>query len=206
MTDIIQKINSIDWHQITEAMHQNGYAHIPGFLPEKECEILKSGYHQPIYRKTVVMARHRFGLGEYKYFNYPLPELIQTIRTYIYPHLVPIANSWFKALQIDRIFPERHEEFLKQCHHNGQHKATALILKYGKGGFNTLHQDFCTFQFRSYLCWMNRRKILQAENLSSRNKFQEPSQRQWSYSPKKEMPLFLPRISNPKRDSEGITG
>lgn len=141
MTDIIQKINSIDWHQITEAMHRNGYAHIPGFLPEKECEILKSGYHQPIYRKTVVMARHRFGLGEYKYFNYPLPELIQTIRTYIYPHLVPIANSWFKALQIDRIFPERHEEFLKQCHHNGQHKATALILKYGKGGFNTLHQD-----------------------------------------------------------------
>src|SRR5690606_11504424 len=81
------------------------------------------------------------GLGEYKYFNYPLPHLIQQIRTVIYPHLAPIANAWFRALNIDNQFPLEHAELLQQCHANNQQKATVLILKYGKGGFNTLHQD-----------------------------------------------------------------
>lgn len=87
------------------------------------------------------MERYRFGLGEYKYFNYPLPNIIQTIRTTIYPKLAPIANAWFRVLNIDRQFPLSHAELLQQCHENGQQKATVLILKYGKGGFNTLHQD-----------------------------------------------------------------
>ncbi|MCQ9638951.1 2OG-Fe(II) oxygenase [Chryseobacterium sp. WG14] len=142
MTDIIQKINNTDWHSITEAMHQNGYAVIRNLLSDEDCELLKSNYnHSESYRKTVVMARHRFGLGEYKYFNYPLPALIQMIRTTIYPHLASIANSWFKALHMDTTFPLEHAEFLKQCHSNGQQKATVLILQYEKGGFNTLHQD-----------------------------------------------------------------
>lgn len=83
------------------------------------------------------MERYRFGLGEYKYFNYPLPELIYQIRIEIYLHLVPIAILWFKVLNIDRQFPPIHEELLKECHENKQQKATVLILKYGKGGFNT---------------------------------------------------------------------
>ncbi|AZA76847.1 prolyl 4-hydroxylase subunit alpha [Chryseobacterium sp. G0186] len=142
MTDIIQKINNTNWHQITEAMHQNGYALIPQFLSEDQCNMLISDYNKSeLYRKTVVMARHRFGLGEYKYFNYPLPELIQTIRTHLFPYLAPIANSWFKALHIDTHFPLKHTEFLQQCHSNNQQKATVLILKYEDGGFNTLHQD-----------------------------------------------------------------
>jgi hypothetical protein len=89
----------------------------------------------------VVMARYRFGFGEYKYFNYPLPNSIQTIRATVYPHLAPIANAWFKVLNIDKQFPTEHEVLLQQCHENNQNKATVLILKYGKGGFNTLHQD-----------------------------------------------------------------
>ncbi|MDR6370403.1 hypothetical protein J2795_001053 [Chryseobacterium bernardetii] len=142
MKDIIHKIKNIDWQSITETMHENGYAIIPNLLSEEECEIMKSDYDQStFYRKTVVMARHRFGLGEYKYFNYPLPAIIQTIRTTIYPYLAPIANAWFKALHIDTQFPSDHQEFLDQCYLNGQQKATVLILKYGKGGFNTLHQD-----------------------------------------------------------------
>lgn len=142
MTNIVEKINSIDWQYITESMHQNGYASIPKLLSDEECDSLIANYDlHPLYRKTVVMARHRFGLGEYKYFNYPLPELIQTIRSHIYPYLAPIANSWFNALHIDTQFPLEHAEFLQQCHLNDQQKATVLILKYGNGGFNTLHQD-----------------------------------------------------------------
>ena len=142
MENIIQKIENIDWKIITETMHQNGYAIIPNLLSGEQCETLKSNYNNSnLYRKTVTMARYRFGLGEYKYFNYPLPDIIQTVRTNIYPHLAPIANAWFKALKIDVSFPPDHEELLRQCHENGQKKATVLILKYGKGGFNTLHQD-----------------------------------------------------------------
>jgi uncharacterized protein len=142
MQDIIKKIEDADWVNITETMHQNGYAIISDLLSDQQCEILKSEYNNPnTYRKTVVMERYRFGLGEYKYFNYPLPDIIQQIRTTIYPKLAPIANSWFKALHIDRQFPLQHDELLQQCHENGQQKATVLILKYGKGGFNTLHQD-----------------------------------------------------------------
>lgn len=142
MQDIIEKIENTDWQSITETMHQNGYAIIHNLLSGKQCEILKAGYDNPaLYRKTVVMARHRFGLGEYKYFNYPLPDLLQTIRTHIYPRLAPIANAWFRSLNIDLQFPLEHAALLKQCHQNGQQKATVLILKYGQGGFNTLHQD-----------------------------------------------------------------
>ncbi|MBE4948520.1 2OG-Fe(II) oxygenase [Chryseobacterium culicis] len=142
MKDIIRKIENTDWEQLTETMHTNGFALIPDLLSDNECELLKSGYsNSALYRKTVVMARHRFGLGEYKYFNYPLPEIIQSLRKTIYPHLAPIANSWFKALNIDIQFPLDHQTFLQQCHANGQPKATVLILKYAEGGFNTLHQD-----------------------------------------------------------------
>lgn len=142
MQNITQKIKEADWKSITEAMHGKGFAVISNLLSEQQCEALKAGYdHSAAYRKTVVMERYRFGLGEYKYFNYPLPNLIQQIRTAMYPHLAHIANAWFKALNIDKHFPLAHEELLKQCHANNQEKATVLILKYGKGGFNTLHQD-----------------------------------------------------------------
>lgn len=142
MQEIIKKIENADWQNVTETMHQNGYAIIPNLLSDKDCEELRANYDNPAaYRKTVVMERYRFGLGEYKYFNYPLPDIIQAIRTSIYPKLVPIANAWLKALNTDKQFPLEHAELLQQCHKNGQQKATALILKYGKGGFNTLHQD-----------------------------------------------------------------
>lgn len=136
------KIESQNWESITESMHENGFAILSNILTNEECEALKADYPNPnLYRKTVVMERYRFGLGEYKYFDYPLPDLIQNIRASIYPKLAPIANSWMKALNINTIFPPAHEELLKQCHDNNQLKATVLILKYGKSGFNTLHQD-----------------------------------------------------------------
>lgn len=142
MQTVSHEISSINWELVAEDMHQKGFALLPKLLTDEQCEILIANYNDPTaYRKTVVMERHRFGLGEYKYFNYPLPELIQEIRTATYPQLAPIANVWFRALGIDTRFPNSHAELLDQCRENDQHKATVLILKYGKGGFNTLHQD-----------------------------------------------------------------
>lgn len=127
---------------LVEQMHQHGYAIIPGVLTAAECDELKAAYDNPaLYRKTVSMERYRFGAGEYKYFQYPLPDLIQRLRTTIYPQLAPIANDWFRMLHIDQQFPLTHEELLAQCKASQQDKATVLILKYAQGGFNTLHQD-----------------------------------------------------------------
>jgi hypothetical protein len=142
MQNIQPTIASQNWEAITEAMHQNGYAIIPELLSSEQCDELKTGYNAPAaYRKTVVMERYRFGLGEYKYFNYPLPDIIQTIRESVYPKLAPIANAWMKVLNIETRFPDRFEELQALCHDNNQVKPTPLILKYGPGGFNTLHQD-----------------------------------------------------------------
>ncbi|MFD2555163.1 2OG-Fe(II) oxygenase [Sphingobacterium tabacisoli] len=142
MNSIIQKIEEIDWQTVTEHIHENGYAIIPDLISDTDCEKLKSEYDNPhAYRKTVIMERHRFGMGVYKYFNYPLPDLIHNLRTTVYAKLAPIANTWFRVLNMETKFPLEHTKLLEQCHQNGQQKATVLILKYGKGGFNTLHQD-----------------------------------------------------------------
>jgi uncharacterized protein len=142
MKNIESKLLAIDWQMVTEEMNENGYAILPGLLSNRQCEELIEGYNnENAYRKTVVMERYRFGLGEYKYFNYPLPGLIQTIREIVYPKLAPIANDWMKVLNIDKEFPDTFSELQKLCHANNQTKPTVLILKYGKGGHNTLHQD-----------------------------------------------------------------
>ncbi len=142
MKTIKEKLSGIDWQAITEEMNQKGYAVVPQILSAENCHQLLSNYYEPeLYRKTIVMERYRFGLGEYKYFNYPLPGLIQTIRESVYPHLAPIANSWMKLLHIDKTFPGTFTELQTLCHTNNQTKPTVLILKYGKGGHNTLHQD-----------------------------------------------------------------
>lgn len=138
----MNRISDINWQTITEEMHEKSFAIIPKLLTGEQCTELINEYNNPnAYRKTVVLERYRFGLGEYKYFNYPLPNLIQSIRESIYPKLAPIANAWMKVLNINTTFPAKHQELLEQCSANNQLKATVLILKYGKGGHNTLHQD-----------------------------------------------------------------
>ena len=123
-------------------MNAKGYNLVPRFLNDQYCKELIDEYgNDDIYRKTIAMERHSFGLGEYKYFKYPLPDLIHTIREAVYPKLVPIANMWMKMLNIKRYYPDEFDELQKLCHQNNQLKPTVLILKYGKGGYNTLHQD-----------------------------------------------------------------
>ncbi|MEJ7677447.1 MAG: 2OG-Fe(II) oxygenase [Segetibacter sp.] len=142
MKNIKEKISSIDWQTVTQEMHDKGYALVPELLTHDDCKTLIYNYDNPnSYRKTVVMERYGFGLGEYKYFSYPLPHLIQTIREEIYPRLAPVANTWMDVLHIENKFPEKFDELQKLCHDNDQTKPTVLILKYGKGGHNTLHQD-----------------------------------------------------------------
>lgn len=137
-----QKLTLLDWQAITNTMHQQGFVLLENFLSETQCNLVKDHYNHPtLYRKTVIMQRYRFGLGEYKYYTYPLPHLIAQLRTHIYPYLVPIANAWFQVLKVNTVFPATHEQLLYQCQQAGQQKATPLILKYGKDGFNTLHQD-----------------------------------------------------------------
>jgi uncharacterized protein len=142
MQDILSGTAAINWGIIAEEMHEKGYAIIPRFLNQAQCEELKSTYDEPgIFRKTVVMERYRFGLGEYKYYDYPLPATIQKIRESLYPKLASIANYWMKSLKIDVQFPDSLKDLHALCRAHGQLKPTPLILKYGKGGYNTLHQD-----------------------------------------------------------------
>ncbi|MFW2082018.1 2OG-Fe(II) oxygenase [Acinetobacter guillouiae] len=141
-TALLNKIEGLVWESIHAQMHTQGYSILKDFLSDELCELIKSHYnHQQLYRKTVTMQQHRFGYGEYKYFNYPLPNLLQQLRTQFYPYLVPIANAWSDALKLDRQYPDSHLEFLQQCRQVGQNKATVLILHYQQDGFNTLHQD-----------------------------------------------------------------
>lgn len=123
-------------------MHERGFALVPKLLTVAECDELVVSYNNTdLYRKKVVMERYRFGLGEYKYFNYPLPDLLQTIRENVYQSLSTIANKWMEVLKIDSRFPDKFTDLQSLCHAQNQTKPTLLILKYGKGGHNTLHQD-----------------------------------------------------------------
>lgn len=142
MDDIHLKISGIDEEILSEGMNQQGYVLLPEFLPIKYCKELINQYDDTaLYRKTITMEKYRFGSGEYKYFKYPLPKLIQIIRSNVYAKLAPIANNWMRLLNIKKQYPNEFEKLEQLCHNNNQKECTVLILKYGKGGFNTLHQD-----------------------------------------------------------------
>ncbi|MDQ6478202.1 2OG-Fe(II) oxygenase [Dyadobacter sp. LHD-138] len=142
MNTTSRNLDTIDWQNVSENMNKTGYALLSDMLAPEDCDQLINQYNATqFYRKTIVMERYRFGLGEYKYFQYPLPELIQNIRQSIYPKLAPIANNWMKVLNIPKKFPDTFAALQQLCHENDQTKPTVLILKYGKGGHNTLHQD-----------------------------------------------------------------
>jgi hypothetical protein len=118
-----------------------GCASLGVLIPRDECENLVQTYDSGIFRSRVVMARHGYGRGEYKYFAYPLPPIVSRLRERLYPVLVPIANRWHEALGTGVAFPASHADFLARCHEAGQDKPTPLLLRYGPGDYNCLHQD-----------------------------------------------------------------
>ncbi len=137
-----QGIEQLDWDNISSRLNDNGYALVSNILTSAECDTLVRRYDQKeLYRKIINMERYRFGLGEYKYFNYPLPGIIQQVRQSVYPYLAPVANNWMKILNTNKQFPGTLAELLKECHAYHQTRPTPLILRYEKGGYNTLHQD-----------------------------------------------------------------
>jgi len=132
----------LDWAQIEADLNERGCATTGEFLTPEQCRELRDGYdREDAYRSKVVMARHGFGRGEYKYYRYPLPEVIAELRQTFYPRLAKIANGWEELLGQDGKFPAEHSAYLKQCHAAGQTRPTPLILKYGAGDYNCLHQD-----------------------------------------------------------------
>jgi uncharacterized protein len=137
-----QRVGAIDWGAVAEALDARGAAVIERLLSAQECAALAALYAQGApFRSRVVMERHGFGRGEYKYFAYPLPEVIGALRAQIYPHLAPLANRWHAAMGIDVRFPVAHAEFVARCHAAGQVRPTPLLLQYGEGDYNCLHQD-----------------------------------------------------------------
>lgn len=131
-----------DWSAVTRQLLETGYALLPNALTPVDCAGLITGYEdESAFRKTINMAQHRFGLGEYKYFTYPLPSVVQELRTDLYPHLAPVANTYLAKLNLSARFPPALPAFLDYCAERGQTRPTPLLLRYGPGGYNALHQD-----------------------------------------------------------------
>lgn len=133
---------TLDWSTYQTALSETGFTVLPPLLSRTECIELASLFDTPeLYRKTVVMQKHGYGSGEYKYFTYPLPTAIDTLRHELFSHIAPIANDWNEKLGITQRYPTDLDEWLATCHKAGQVRPTALMLKYGAGDWNALHQD-----------------------------------------------------------------
>ncbi len=139
-----QRVAALDWDRIAADLDARGCASAGPLLTLDECAAIADGYADAdadAFRSRVVMARHGFGAGEYKYYAYPLPALVASLRASLYPPLAAIANRWEQALGRPARFPAGHAAFLRQCHESGQARPTPLLLQYGAGDYNCLHQD-----------------------------------------------------------------
>ncbi|WP_159888650.1 2OG-Fe(II) oxygenase [Paenibacillus puerhi] len=133
---------SLDWQELHRSLDEHGYVTIPHLLNQTEClEIISTYEEEQLFRTTINMARYRFGVGEYKYYDAPLPGLIQQLREAFYPELAKTANRWLEHLGKPAAYPVLLTDFLNECHREGQTRTTPLILKYEAGGYNCLHQD-----------------------------------------------------------------
>ncbi|WP_395672509.1 2OG-Fe(II) oxygenase [Inquilinus sp.] len=141
-TDPADRVAALDWDEAAAELDQHGAAVLPALLRPEECQAIAALYPEDrAFRSRVVMARHGFGRGEYKYFAYPLPDPVAGLRAALYPRLAPVANRWNERMGIATRYPQRHEAFLQACHAAGQTRPTPLLLQYGPGDFNCLHQD-----------------------------------------------------------------
>ena len=140
--NIESRISDLNWSQLSADLHEQGWARTGAILTPGECRELRGLYgNDELFRNKVVMARHRFGMGEYKYFTYPLPDLAGELRESLYSHLAEVANVWAIKLGGKPEYPSTHQEFVQLCHAKGQSRPTPLMLRYERGGYNCLHQD-----------------------------------------------------------------
>jgi hypothetical protein len=134
-------LNELDWDGVAAALDAQGWALLPKLLEASAATRLRGLYETPIFRSHVIMARHGFGRGDYKYFSYPLPQPLKELRPRLYARLAPIANRWAEMRGEEAHYPKRHADYLARCHQAGQNRPTPLLLKYGAGDYNCLHQD-----------------------------------------------------------------
>ncbi len=135
-------VPSLDWSAISSQLDEQGWAVLPNLLEDGDCDGVAELYDRGNgFRSHVIMARHGFGRGEYRYFSYPLPTLVQGLRTALYPRLAPVANQWHERMGMDARFPADHASFIERCHRAGQIRPTPLLLQYGADDYNCLHQD-----------------------------------------------------------------
>ena len=140
--DLHARVDAYDWTAVEQHLDNSGWAVLPGLLTSGETDALRRLYDDDdLFRSRVVMARHGFGRGEYKYFKYPLPPVLTDVRTAMYPRLVPIANRWNESMRVAVRYPASHGDFIARCHDAGQTRPTPLLLRYAEGDFNALHQD-----------------------------------------------------------------
>lgn len=141
-TDTGERLQAFDWASVASDLDTRGCAMLDTLLSPPECAALAGLYgHDAHFRSRVVMGRHGFGRGEYRYFSYPLPESVDKLRHALYPRLVAVANHWNATMGIDVRYPATHAEFVERCHAAGQQRPTPLLLRYGAGDYNCLHQD-----------------------------------------------------------------
>ena len=141
-TNIDSRVDGYRWSKVSEHLDAHGWALVKNLLTSNECAAVAELYADDRhFRSHIVMARHGFGRGEYKYFAYPLPDTVAELRTALYPRLAPIANRWNESMGIGVRYPDAHADFLARCHKAGQTRPTPLLLQYGEGDFNALHQD-----------------------------------------------------------------
>ena len=137
-----KRVSAIDWQQVLHELDAHGNAKLDQILTPDECRKLSHLYQSDEnFRSTVVMQRHGFGRGEYRYFKYPLPDIVATLRTAVYPFLVSLANRWNEAMGIPVCYSEEHRDYIETCHRAAQTRATPLLLRYGTDDYNCLHQD-----------------------------------------------------------------
>ncbi|HVG90971.1 MAG TPA: 2OG-Fe(II) oxygenase [Alphaproteobacteria bacterium] len=142
ISNVQSRISALEWPRISACLHESGWARTGEVLTMQECDELRALYsNDNLFRSRVVMARHRFGLGEYKYFAYPLPDFVTELRERLYARLAAVANDWESKLGGKSHYPNTHQEFIKLCHAGGQIRPTPLMLRYESGGYNCLHQD-----------------------------------------------------------------
>jgi hypothetical protein len=143
----VELIEMLDWERVSRDLDAQGNALLEGILSREECRALAALYSEDdCFRSRVVMGRHGFGRGEYKYFTYPLPDIVEGLRSALYPRLAPVANRWnldmgVRAMGGNVRYPEMHADFIQRCHEAGQTRPTPLLLQYGEGDYNCLHQD-----------------------------------------------------------------
>lgn len=145
---VAKRIDTLDWSVIESELTGRGYAHIPGFLRAENCQMLIRMFDRDdLFARSIVMAKEQFGVGCYRYFDAPMPDVVDAIRRLVYPRLAPVANRWQRLLNEDLLFPMNWESYRVRCQSAGQTAPTPILLKYEAGGFNALHRDIRGAEF-----------------------------------------------------------